>query len=320
MRSDVFRSPTLAKHLLSRRLPARTALFVLCLGAAAVAAGPRPVAAQLPGGLNASLTASPSSATVGQMVTFAYSATPPAVAPPFASITSITVNYGDGRSDAGNTGDRGQKVSGSLTHTYASAGIYTATLSATASNGGSGSAMATVTVSGSGSAMSWLDGALTSWNSPGMAIPKAPTPNQSGNDVFCASQQRPPENADGSALVAAGWRLFGVYQGGWGVRIISGQSDEDGMCRPAGYQYFVFVNGSFAGTVSPMLMDSRTDGAATQTFIDTGGSMLRVDFARYTATDPLCCPSATTEVTYHIDTSGGAPVVVPNSAQTTPNS
>ena len=45
--------------------------------------------------------------------------------------------------------------------------------------------------------------------------------------------------------------------------MISGLAAYDGMCRPLGYQSFVFVDGVFAGTVSPEPMNSRTTGAAT---------------------------------------------------------
>ena len=37
-------------------------------------------------------------------------------------------------------------------------------------------------------------------------------------------------------------------------------SNADGMCRPLGYQFFLFVGDDFAGTLSPAPMDSRTDG------------------------------------------------------------
>jgi hypothetical protein len=171
-----------------------------------------------------------------------------------------------------------------------------------------------------GSAGSWLDRPLSGWNSAGMAIPQAPAANASGNDSFCAGQQRPPETASDVQLASAGWRLFGVYEGGWGVQVVGAQSDEDGMCRPTGYQYFVFVNGTFAGTIAPVPMDSRTDGAGGRPFISGAGTQLTANFTRYTATDPLCCPSSSTEVTYHIDTSGGSPVLVPDKASTTANS
>lgn len=129
--------------------PGRWALLVFCV-LAAIIGGPAHSASAQFGGLNATLTASPSSVAVGQVVTFAYSATPPAVAPPFASITSTSISYGDGQSDSGNTSSPGQTASGAVTHVYTSPGTYTAFLSASASNGASGSATASVTVGGGG--------------------------------------------------------------------------------------------------------------------------------------------------------------------------
>jgi PKD repeat protein len=109
---------------------------------------PQPAAAQLAGGLNLSLDASPSTAAVGQVVTFSYRASPPAVAPPFPSITSVSIDYGDGQSDVGNSGGSGQTVTGSFTHVYGSPGNFTATLTASASNGSSNSTARTVSVTG----------------------------------------------------------------------------------------------------------------------------------------------------------------------------
>ena len=104
----------------------------------------------------------------------------------------------------------------------------------------------------------WLDGDLASWNTPGMAIPAAPTID--GNpDPRCVERERPAETAEDDALIAEGWHLFLPYQRGWGVTLISGLASYDGMCRPLGYQSFVFVDGVFAGTVSPEPMNSRTD-------------------------------------------------------------
>ena len=111
-------------------------------------ASPHPAAAQFVGGLNLTLNASPSSAAPGQVVTFSYSASPPAVAPPFPSIQFISVDFGDGQSSSGNSGGPGQTVSGSLTHVYNSPGTYTATLSAAATNGSSNTTSTSVSVSG----------------------------------------------------------------------------------------------------------------------------------------------------------------------------
>ncbi len=112
---------------------------------------PLPVAAQLPGGTNLTLTPSTTSPQAGDLVTFSYRASPPAVAPPFASITSLMLDFGDGTT-ADLTSDyaAGQTVTGTTTHAYASPGNYTAVLTASASNGGSGRATAELTVSGGG--------------------------------------------------------------------------------------------------------------------------------------------------------------------------
>jgi hypothetical protein len=73
-------------------------------------------------------------------------------------------------------------------------------------------------------------------------------------------------------------------------------------------------------------MDSRTDGAANSVMIfapnRSGAEPLEMNanFARYTAADPLCCPSGTSTVLYQIDLVNGQPVLTPVSAQTTPTS
>ena len=87
------------------------------------------------------------------------------------------------------------------------------------------------------------------------------------------------------------------------------------MCRPVGYQQFVFVNGIFAGTISPNLMNSRADGFLFQTDIENP-SRLKALFARYTKDDALCCPSRTSKVTYRIDVKNKTPLVVPINVRT----
>ncbi|MFN8511866.1 MAG: LppP/LprE family lipoprotein [Chloroflexia bacterium] len=49
-------------------------------------------------------------------------------------------------------------------------------------------------------------------------------------------------------------------------------------------------------------MNSRTDGALTDVKIADDGGSLQGLFRRYNDTDPLCCPSRTSTVTYTIDT------------------
>jgi LppP/LprE lipoprotein len=156
---------------------------------------------------------------------------------------------------------------------------------------------------------SWLDGDLVSWNTPGMAIPAAAEID--GNlDPRCTERERPAETAEDEALVAEGWRLFLPYQRGWGVTLVWGLSSYDGMCRPLGFQAFVFVDGAFAGTVSPDLMNSRFDGAA-----DTVNlwykDQLGAQFRRYAPDDPLCCPSGSVSVDYTIEQTPDGPVLNP---------
>jgi LppP/LprE lipoprotein len=170
----------------------------------------------------------------------------------------------------------------------------------------------------------WLNGSVspsTNWNTPNGAIPRAPRTDFGGNEAMCADQTRSPETQQDNAVAAAGWKLFGTYQGGWGVVIVGGRAGLDGMCRPMDYNFFVFLNGTFAGTISPVAMGSRLDGATGMPLIWSGGSQISADFARYTASDALCCPSSTTTVTYNLVAgSGGVPLLVPMSASTSANS
>jgi hypothetical protein len=155
----------------------------------------------------------------------------------------------------------------------------------------------------------WLDGDLASWNSPGMAIPTATTVD--GNtDPRCAERERPAETTEDDALIAEGWRLFLPYQRGWDVTLVSGLAGYDGMCRPLGYQSFVFVDGVFAGTVSPEPMDSRTTGAATDVNL-WYADQVSAEYLRYAPDDPLCCASGTDSVNYTIEETPDGPVLNP---------
>lgn len=156
---------------------------------------------------------------------------------------------------------------------------------------------------------SWLDAPLASWNRPGMELPAAP-PVDAPPDPLCTALARPPETDEDHAVADAGWTLFAGYQAGWGIVVVRGLSGYDGMCRPFGFNEFVFVDGVFAGTISPATMNSRTDGVGDVRTIGQKDS-LTASFARYAPADPLCCPSSTTIVSYRIDRSGAAPVLVP---------
>lgn len=163
---------------------------------------------------------------------------------------------------------------------------------------------------------SWLDSPKPdSWNTPGEQVPLAPK-HERPADARCHDLARPPQLREDEAVRERGWDLVGEFRGGWGVIVVQGATAYDGMCRPLQYQSFVFVDGEFAGTLSPEPMDSRTDGALGQITLHSG-TQLTAEYSRYEESDPLCCPSRRTVVTFEIATD---PVTVrPASATTEPS-
>lgn len=168
--------------------------------------------------------------------------------------------------------------------------------------------MAVATVFGNGAAgwpqdkaESWLDEAKPApWNKPGAAVPAAPRVERTV-DPRCRESARPPQLQEDQRLHEQGWDLVGAYQGGWQMLVIGGTAGYDGMCRPRQFQNFVFVNGVYAGTLSPRPMDSRTDGALERVVLQ-GAGRLTGEYARYGANDALCCPSRTTHVVFGMST------------------
>ena len=169
---------------------------------------------------------------------------------------------------------------------------------------------------GAGAQAEWLDHEQPhAWNAPGMPVPAAP--RMAGNDdPRCAQFHRPPETAADAAVARAGWTLYAAYQGGWGTTVLAALVTHDGMCRPMGYQYFVFVDGTFAGTLAPEPMVARTDGSLTMAQLESAGDRISADFSRYGTTDALCCPSRRSFVQYQIHRDGAGPSVLPVSVQT----
>jgi hypothetical protein len=100
------------------------------------------------------------------------------------------------------------------------------------------------------------------------------------------------------------------------LEVIGGMSGADEMCRPTGYNIYAFVRGRFAGTFSPVLMTSRTDGATGAVRI-IGAETISAEFVRFTDKDATCCPSSRMTVRYRIDRSGTQPIVVPLDVRTT---
>jgi hypothetical protein len=167
-----------------------------------------------------------------------------------------------------------------------------------------------------GSAGDWLDKPLAGWNEAGASLPKAPEPKgDSPNDPRCAGPVRQPVTPPERAVAAAGWSLYGEARVAGATTILLGEASVDGMCRPWDYQAFVFVGRLYAGTLSPVVMDSRADSALSEVSV-LSPTELEVTFLRYTDTDALCCPSRQSTVRYRIERRLNGVVVVPLSVHT----
>jgi hypothetical protein len=167
--------------------------------------------------------------------------------------------------------------------------------------------------------LSWLDKPIVNWNEPLGTIPVAPEMEEGSiypESDLCKHLIRLPVSAVDVAVTDAGWKLFvDDAETHLNISRVTGFSSFDGMCRPLGYQEFVFVDNVFAGTISPVNMNSREDGCARD--IRWGGNAtFVVEFDRYSKSDALCCPSRESKVFYEIKRVSGAPVVVPIGVET----
>jgi PKD repeat protein len=105
------------------------------------AARPKPTAVGPP--LAATITASPKAATTGQNVAFAYSITP---GNPSVGIPKVAIDFGDGTVIDGGAGGAGTAPVGNVVHIYTKPGTYTASVRATAADGGTGAASVAIAV------------------------------------------------------------------------------------------------------------------------------------------------------------------------------
>ena len=162
----------------------------------------------------------------------------------------------------------------------------------------------------------WLDKPFTAWNHAHAQVPKAPAPKgDAPSDPRCPSAVRQPATAGERAVTEAGWSLYGPVRHKGDTTVLLAQASVDGMCRPWDYQAFVFVKGAFAGTLSPVLMDSRTDGALSDVRLLSPTS-IEATFLRYADADPLCCPSRVSTVRYRVDRRPEGPAAVALSVYT----
>lgn len=167
---------------------------------------------------------------------------------------------------------------------------------------------------------SWLDQQpAVNWNVPGSDVPKAPAqgdwPAITGR---CAGQVRPTVGREDQAVVGAGWTLVGPLQTYGESVLVTAATSADGMCRPLRYQGFVFAGGAFAGTVSPVPMNSREDGMIDSLVLVQPTRVL-ARYRRYSKDDPLCCPSRASETTFEITRESGKPRLVPGPVSTSDN-
>ncbi len=131
---------------------------------------------------------------------------------------------------------------------------------------------------------------------------------------------RAPTSPEDREAVRQGWSLVGPYQRYGRTSVFIATSGADGMCRPDAYQGFVFVEGAFAGTISPVLMNARSDGGVSGLGVDLyDETEFGVTFTRYSQGDPLCCPHASTSVSYKIEQRGSRSIVAPVATETTKN-
>jgi uncharacterized lipoprotein YbaY len=161
--------------------------------------------------------------------------------------------------------------------------------------------IAILAFAGFGSAQtSWLDRPMgRNWNNGDGNVPQAPR-------VFvpiserCRGQIRTPDSLADRAVTRAGWSLFGSSQSFGQTTVVGGMASTDVQCRPTQYNYFVFVNNRFAGTISPDMMTSRSDGALIDVNL-VSETNFSAEFARYRASDPASSPSQRSVVVYRIN-------------------
>lgn len=156
----------------------------------------------------------------------------------------------------------------------------------------------------------WIDAGATGWNGPGGGVPGSPGANPADLER-CAGILRGPETGEDQAVQDMGWALYGAPMGDFGVRVVSAMLGATEDCRPLGFQDFFFVDGAFAGTISPELMDSGTDGARAEIGF-ASSDVLAVRFER--------SDGSSSWVNYYIDRAAGPVLVaIPNTPPPAPS-
>ena len=160
----------------------------------------------------------------------------------------------------------------------------------------------------------WLDATLSGWNKPGMIVPKGSAARAALEAVAARCKLTSLSSTAAERAVSdAGWIAFLPFDrqvADHGLEIVGGMTAADDSCAPAKFTLFVFAGGVFAGTLSPDVMSPKRDGVAANVRI-TGPDAISAEYARYSRTDPGCCPSSRVRVTFKIERGSAPPVVVP---------
>ena len=140
---------------------------------------------------------------------------------------------------------------------------------------------------------SWLDGPVSNWNQPRMAIPRAPKPEQE------AAGTRPPVTAEERALEHLGWHPMGPAIHHGRLALVRASVEGGDLHFMQHYNWFAFSDGRFIGTLAPGPMTSSTDGAIGEPY-EVTNTGFKAAYARYTPTDPFCCPSRVSELSFQV--------------------
>jgi hypothetical protein len=170
----------------------------------------------------------------------------------------------------------------------------------------------------------WLDADTpASWNVPGASIP-TPLPLKCSPPLgpLPPCNTRPATEPEDRILLAHGWKLVGEVLRYGTTTVVFGASATDGMGRPEGYNGFVFVGRTFAGTLSPQIVPDSRDGVALSIYnvVLYGDTSLNATFERYDkGSSAACCPNAETSVDFTIERVGASYFVKPEGSFTKRN-
>lgn len=155
----------------------------------------------------------------------------------------------------------------------------------------------------------WLE-EKNNWNQVNASIPKPPNMEGGNNLEYCNHTVRQGVLPEDRLIEKAGWVLTDAAHIYGKTTIITGMVDADGMCRPLNYQVFVFSEGKFIGTLSPIPMDSRTDGSLINFNLYRDG-YIDASFNRYSPEDALCCATGKSRLFYQVEKQNNYPLLVP---------